>query len=118
IRRFHELARSGSFAEAYELWEVGPGAEEPPFEEFTAALAMLEEVTAEVGEPGRVEGAAGSRYVQVPATIRGTTFDGTRHEVEVVYTLRRAVVDGASAESRQWRIYRAEVEGPPMTVDR
>lgn len=113
VRRFQELARSGAFLEAYELWEIEPGAEEPPFEEFAAALAALDEVSAEVGEPGRVEGAAGSRYVQVPATIRGTTTDGTRHEVEVVYTLRRAVVDGASEESRQWRIYRAEVNFEP-----
>lgn len=109
VRRFHELARAGEFRAAYDLWEVEENAEEPPFEEFAEALAATEELRVEVGEPGRVEPAAGSRYVRIPSTVHGVMEDGTEQRYEVTYTLRRSVVPGASPEQRRWRIYGAEV---------
>ena len=62
-----------------------------------------------MGEPGRVEGAAGSRYVEVPVTVRARTADGEEQVFEGSLTLRRAVVDGATPEQRRWRLYTADV---------
>ena len=66
-------------------------------------------VSAEVGEPGRVDAAAGSRYIEIPVSITATRRDGSVHRYAGAYTLRRAVVDGASADQRAWRIASADL---------
>ena len=63
--------------------------------------------------PGRIEGAAGSRYVTVPVTIQASHQDGSNHRYAGTYTLRRAVVDGASEEQRAWRIESADLRELP-----
>jgi len=55
----------------------------------------------------RVEGAASSRYIEVPVVIEATTVDGESQRFAGTYTLRRTVVDGASEESRRWHLYSA-----------
>jgi len=56
-----------------------------------------------------IEGAAGSQYATVPVTIGATLRDGRRQRFEGTYTLRRSVVDGATAEQRRWRIVKADL---------
>ena len=62
-----------------------------------------------MGEPGRIEGAAGSRYIRIPVEVRATTADGAAQCFRGSYTLRRGVVPGATEEVRRWRIYSAEL---------
>jgi hypothetical protein len=66
-------------------------------------------VTAQVGAPGRVEGAAGSRYVSVPVEVHATTTAGAAQCFRGTYTLRRAVVPGATVEQRRWHIASADL---------
>lgn len=60
-----------------------------------------------IGDPGRVEGAAGSRYVTIPLTVVVVS-DGTPVTLRGTATLRRAVVDGAMDAQRRWRIMRID----------
>lgn len=110
IRRYYEAIAARDFRRAYALWAGGGAASGQSFEEFAAGFARTARVEVEVGEPGRVEGAAGSRYVEIPVVIRAETADGEAQRFEGSYTLRRGVVDGASEEERHWRIHAADVE--------
>jgi hypothetical protein len=56
-----------------------------------------------------MEAAAGSRFIQVPVTIEATTRDGGTQRYSGTYTLRRAMVDGATPEQRAWRIASASL---------
>jgi hypothetical protein len=56
-----------------------------------------------------VEGAAGSRYVEIPVEITATLTDGTVQHFTGTFTLRRSVVPGATADQLAWSIYSAEV---------
>lgn len=73
---FRELRR-GNLRDAHLMWSGDPS-------EFEAQLATYVGYHIEVGEPGRVEGAAGSLYVSVPIKVVG---DAITQSGEVV--LRR-----------------------------
>ena len=47
--------------------------------------------------------------MRVPVSIRAVQVDGSEHRYEGSYTLRRAVVDGASEAQREWRIEGADL---------
>lgn len=67
-------------------------------------LAGLSRDDIAVGPAGRVEGAAGSLYVNVPVTVVDEAANGFGN-----VTLRRSNnVPGATAEQRAWRIVRVE----------
>ena len=110
VRRYYEAIHAGDFRRAYALWGEGGAASGQTFEAFAAGFARTARVEAEVGEPGRVEGAAGSRYVEVPVVIRAVTDAGEKQRFEGTYTLRRTVVDGATPEQRRWHLYKADVK--------
>lgn len=86
-----------------------PAAETPtpnsPEEARDIARAWLEAKypgrDVEMGEPGAMEGAAGSIYIEIPATVAGPpALSGT-------VVLRRVNdVDGSTAEQRRWHVER------------
>jgi len=66
-----------------------------------------------IGEPGRIEGAAGSLYVTIPVHIIGRDAAGAAKHMEGDATLRRSNnVPGATAEQLSWRIERIELLPP------
>ena len=70
-----------------------------------AAFADHAEYRAEVGMPGRVEGAAGSLWVEVPVRVRGRMRDGATFDKRGAVVLRRCnAVPGCTPEQRRWRI--------------
>ncbi|HTK49449.1 MAG TPA: hypothetical protein VL328_15830 [Gemmatimonadaceae bacterium] len=101
------------FARAYADWgDDGPPGH-PSLDTFSDGFARTDSVRLDVGTPGRIEGAAGSRYVEVPVTVhaferggRATTYAGS-------YVLRRSVVPGASEANRRWHLYRATLAARP-----
>lgn len=109
IRRYYEAINARQFRTAYQLWGERGEASGRSFAEFAAGFAETRRVTVETGEPGRIGAAAGSRYVEIPVVIRAVTADGRQQRFEGSYTLRRAVVDGATAAQRRWHIYTAQV---------
>ena len=109
LNDYYAAIGAGDYARAHALWSDGGKASGQTLEQFAAGFADTTNVVAEPGTPGRVEPAAGSRYVEVPVSITATRNDGSVHRYIGNYTLRRAVVDGASAEQRAWRIASADI---------
>ena len=109
LRRYYAAIGAREFAQARALWSNGGAASGQTLDEFAAGFAQTASVRVLVGTPDRVEGAAGSRYIRVPATILATTTAGDSQRFDGTYTLRRSVVDGATAEQRAWRIYSADL---------
>lgn len=109
VRRYYAAIGAREFAQARALWSNGGAASGQTLEEFAAGFAQTASVRVLVGTPDRVEGAAGSRYIRLPATVLATTTAGDSQRFDGTYTLRRSVVDGATAEQRAWRIYSADL---------
>jgi hypothetical protein len=109
VQRYYEAIQRRDFQQAYRLWEGEGEASSQTFEDFAAGFAETASVDIEIGSPGRIEGAAGSRYIEIPVHLEATTKDGQAQSFRGKYVLRRSVIDGASAEQRAWRIYSADL---------
>ena len=109
IRQYYAAIDARAYRRAYELWSGKGEASKKTFEEFRNGFAQTRLTSVGIGEPGDVEGAAGSRYITFPVTIHAVTKDGMEQNFKGEYVLRRSVVDGATAEQRAWRIYSAKI---------
>jgi hypothetical protein len=109
IRRYYAAIDAGDYARAYALWSGAGAASGQTLEEFAAGFAGIAHTEARVGTTGRIEGAAGSRFIEVPVVVLAVTDAGADQRFEGTYVLRRSVVDGASAEQRRWRIHSADI---------
>ena len=105
IRRYYDAIRNGQYDTAYVLWDGSGRASGLTRSGFAKGFAQTDRITATIGDSVRVEGAAGSQYATVPATIDAVLRGGTRQHFVGTYTLRRSMVDGATPEQRRWRIY-------------
>jgi hypothetical protein len=105
VQSYFALIEAGRYAEALRLWEGAGEASGTSEKEFAAELGRYREYHAEVGAPGRMEGAAGSSYVGVPVQLYGRLKDGTPFRRRAEVTLRRVNdVAGSTEEERRWRI--------------
>lgn len=109
LRRYYGAINARDYRSAYALWGDSGRASGKTYEEFAAGYAATARVELELGAPGRVEGAAGSRYVEVPVTLRAVHTDGSVERFAGTYTLRRVVVEGATPAQRRWHIETARV---------
>lgn len=120
VERYYALLGAGRYREARRLWSDGGAASGMDAEQFARSFGRYATLRADVGAPGRVEGAAGSRYVVVPVRLSGQLRD--RHApfaTQGSVTLRRAVVDGASPDQRAWHIHSADLKlQPPVASAR
>ncbi|URD59728.1 hypothetical protein M8312_07795 [Sphingomonas sp. KRR8] len=109
VQTYYALIEAKKYAEAHKLW--GPSSDLADAT-FAAPYRQYREYHAEVYAPGRIEGAAGSLYVEVPIKSYGVTNKGERFEEPGTVTLRRVNdVDGSTAEQRRWHI--AKIDLPP-----
>lgn len=104
LRQYFSALAARDFARAHGLWSDEGRASGQTLDQFSASFAQTKSIDTQVGEPGVVEGAAGSRYVEIPVVVRTTQVDGRLRTQAGRIVLRRAVVDGASATQRAWRI--------------
>ncbi len=99
--------------QAYALWTgMGAGAGmDMDMERFAGGFDAYSEYQAETGEPGRLEGAAGSLYIDMPVEITGRmAADNSEFRRTGKITLKRSNdVPGATEEQRQWRIYQVRM---------
>jgi hypothetical protein len=109
VRDYYAAIDARQYARAYALWSGGGNASGQTPQQFAGGFADTAQVAVETDAPGRIDAAAGSRYIEVPVVIRTTHADGSVHRYAGAYVLRRAVVDGASAEQRAWRIASADL---------
>ena len=109
VRDYYAAIRAHDFLRAYRMWESSGQRNVRTFAQFEAGFDSTESVEVRTGTPGRVEGAAGSRYVTVPVEIDSRLRDGTGQKFTGTYTLRRVAVPGASAAQRRWHLYSASI---------
>jgi len=104
VQYYGALIEQHRFTEAEEYWSNGEGARQ-----FALQLKLYPEAHLEIGEPGALEGAAGSIYVTVPVTFYGRTQDGADFRRGAGIILRRVNdVPGSSDAQRRWHIERVE----------
>lgn len=110
VKRCYQALDARDYGTAWQLWGID-GQPGNSYEKFRQGYARTRSVEVTLGQPGPVEGAAGSSYVSVPVTVRALLVDGTRQTFSGRYQLRRNNdVDGASAEQRRWRLDSAKLE--------
>lgn len=100
---------AGDFAAAYLVWGDSGRTSGQTLDEFREGYRLTARIDASVGPPGRIEGAAGSRYVELPVVLEATTDAGEAQHFRGSYVMRRVVVDGAAPSQRKWHIYSAEM---------
>lgn len=104
VETYFALVESGRSAEAARLRRDGQVFDVKPYARLNA----------QVGGPRRVEGAAGSLYVDVPVVLYGRLVSGAEYHASGKATLRRVNdVPGATPEQLEWRIEKIEVTVAP-----
>lgn len=109
VREYYAAIDRSNFAHAYRLWSDGGVAAGQSPQQFADSFAATAAHSVEFMTPGRIDAAAGARYVEIPVAIEATGRDGAVKRFAGAYTLRRTVADGASAEQRAWRIVSADL---------
>lgn len=109
VRDYYASIDAHDYAHAYVLWSDGGRSSGKTARQFADGFTDTTSASVQIQPPGRVDAAAGSRYIKVPVTITATQRDGSLKRYAGTYTLRRAVVDGATAEQRAWRIVSADI---------
>lgn len=109
LRRYFDEINAHQFHDAYHMWSDEGAASGLTLEEFARGYDRTRSTTFVFGTPGRIEGAAGSRYITVPLTIDAVTTDGVKQHFAGSIVLRRVVVPGAANEERSWHIYSAAI---------
>lgn len=105
VRHYYALIGEHRYGEAWALWSDDGKASNETAEAFAASFADIRRYDAVVGDPGPIEGAAGSLYATVPVEVTGEKADGTPIHIKGNVTLRRVNdVPGSTAEQRQWHI--------------
>jgi hypothetical protein len=110
VRNYYGAINAKRYSVAYAMWGDSGRASGQTEASFGEGFAKTASVTVQPGQPGRIEGAAGSRYIDVPVVVSAVLDDGTRQRFTGAYQLRRVVVDGATAEQRKWHLYSAALQ--------
>lgn len=109
VRDYYAAIRAHDFMRAYRMWQASGQTGGRSYAQFEAGFDSTESVDARIGTPGRVEGAAGSRFVTVPVEISARLHNGTAQRFSGTYTLRRVEVPGASPAQRHWHLYASNI---------
>jgi hypothetical protein len=110
IDAYYAAINRRDYPTAHRYWSSNGEASGQTLAEFTSGFADTASVAVDVGTPGRIDPAAGSRYIEIPVTVTARTRAGATQRFRGHYVLRRSVVDGATAEQRQWRIASAALK--------
>jgi len=104
LRDYYAAINRQDYQRAWSSWSDGGHSSGQTPQQFADGFATTAQVALQAGVPGPMEGAAGSRYIQIPVTIDATQRDGSVRRYMGTYTLRRAAVDGATDAQRAWHI--------------
>lgn len=110
IHDYYDAIARLDYKQAYLAWDGDGSASKQTFEEFGQGFANTVSIVEEVGTPGRLEGAAGSLYIEVPVTVTSVSSNGTPQRFRGTYKLRRVNnVPGSTSKQRRWHIYSANI---------
>lgn len=104
LQDYYAAINQRDFQRAWSSWSDDGRSSGQTAQQFADGFSNTAQVMLQAGMPGPVGAAAGSRYVEIPVTIQATQRDGTVRRYAGTYTLRRAVVDGATEAQRAWHI--------------
>lgn len=110
---YYAAINARNYRKAYALWSDNGEASGQSFEHFSGGYANTESVDAAVGEATDEEGAAGSRYINVPVELQSKQYNGTTRSYKGRFTLRAVVADGATEAQRRWHLASAEMQRIP-----
>jgi hypothetical protein len=96
ITDYYAAINDKDYRRAFGHWGQDGAASGKSFDEFAAGFRDTQHVEVVPGSAGRIDAAAGSRYVTVPVVVTAVTKDGQEQRYEGTYDLRRTVVDGAT----------------------
>jgi membrane-bound inhibitor of C-type lysozyme len=113
VQIYFASIEGGKYAAARALWGNNGDDSKLSQAAFAASFAKYKEYHANIGGPGEIEGAAGSRYVSVPVQVYARLKDGRPEYRTGTIVLRRTVVDGSTPEQRKWHIYSADLKPAP-----
>ena len=109
VRAYYDAINAHDYQRAYAAWgDDGPPGR-PTVRAFASGFAGTDSVHVVLGAPGRIEGAAGSRYMTIPVRVRAFEHGAGPREFAGSYTVRRSVVPGSDTASRQWHLYAASL---------
>lgn len=106
LRRYYAALDARQYRRARALWGADGPPGHPTAAAFAAGFATTDSTRLRIGTPGRLEGAAGSWYVEVPVTVCAFTRDASPVRYRGTYVLRRSTAPGAAPASRRWHLYR------------
>jgi hypothetical protein len=109
VRAYYAAINARDYQRAYAAWGNDGPPGRPTLRTFASGFARTDSVHVALGHPGRIEGAAGSRYVMIPVRVRAFEHGIGPREYAGSYTVRRSVVPGADAADRQWHLYSASL---------
>ncbi len=109
LRGYYAAINARDYATAYAQWGDGGRASGQSPQQFADGFADTQGVSVAFGQPGAVKGAAGSRYIEIPARVAATQANGSIRHYAGSFTLRMTVVDGASEAQRIWHIASASL---------
>ncbi len=110
IRDYYSAIARGDYKQAYSTWYGDGTASKQSFQQFKQGFANTKSTTVKVGEPSRIDGAAGSSYIEIPVTVTAITKNGTQQRFRGSYVLRRINnVPGSNPNQQQWLLYSAKI---------
>ena len=114
LQTYFALIGEKKYAEAWALWADGGKASGMTAAAFVDSFAAYDSYAAQIGAPGKIEGAAGSLYVEVPVVIYGRLKTGEPVHLDGPFRLRRVNdVPGSSENDRLWHIDTSGVRTSP-----
>jgi hypothetical protein len=110
VRRYYAAIQERQYDSAYVMWDGAGKGSGQTREQFARGFTQTARTFVSIGDSVSIEGAAGSQYATVPVTVDATLRGGAAQHFVGSYTLRRAMVDGATPEQQRWHIYSAHLE--------
>jgi hypothetical protein len=108
IRNYYRWINQKKYEGAFGIWEKredGNAANGQSFKKFENGFSDTVSVSVEIGEPGEIEGATGSNYIEIPVVISTMTKSGQAQKFAGTYTMRSSNM----ADDKSWYIYSAKV---------
>ncbi|MBH8565468.1 hypothetical protein I8748_25385 [Nostoc sp. CENA67] len=110
IRHYYNAINRRDYKSAYEDWSGDGAASQATFEQFKQGFRNTLSSQVKIGKPGRLDGAAGSLYIEIPVSITAKSVNGTIKHFKGSYVLRRVNdVPGSTPKQRMWHIYSAKI---------
>ena len=113
LQTYYALMADKKYGEAWNLWAAGSETRQQSAADFARSYDAFATYNANIGAPGKLEGAAGSVFVKVPVQVYARRRDGMSVNLVGSATLRRSNgVPGATKEQLAWRIQSIDVAAP------